>query len=69
MKTTEPKMKRFHKTSWGWDIRCFGGFLVCYNRDVFCIWWSTDATPPTKREGNGRWIIGSYGKWASSIFA
>lgn len=62
-------MKRFHKgLHGGWDLRCFGGWLVCYNRDVFCIWWSTDATPPTKREGNGFWIIGSYRKWAMSEF-
>lgn len=51
------------------DIRCLGGFLVIYRRDVFCVWWSTDATPPTKREGNGRWIIGTYGKWAQSKYS
>lgn len=62
-------MKRFQKTSCGWDIRCFGGWLTIYRRDVFVIWWSNDATPPTKREGNGFWIIGNYGKWAQSRFA
>jgi hypothetical protein len=51
------------------DFRCFGGFLVILNRDVFCVWWSTDATPPTKRERNGFWLIGSYKKWAQSKFS
>lgn len=63
-------MKRLHRNTYGgWDFRCFGGFFVCYKRDVFCLWWSKDATPPTKRERNGFWIIGSYGKWAQSKYA
>lgn len=70
-------MKRFTKTEWGFDIRCFGGFLVIYSRDVFCVWWSTDSTPPIKDmtcggkypNDRGFWIIGNYGKWARSDFA
>jgi len=66
-------MKRLHisKPVGGWivDLRCFGGFLVIYKRDVFCAWWSRDATPPTKREKNGYWIVGNYGTWAQSKYA
>lgn len=67
--TQEWKNWRITRTLSGWDIRCFGGWLVIYARDIFVVWWSTDATPPTKREENGRWLIGSYGRWAQSKFA
>lgn len=78
-------MKIFHRSiqngkTIGLDLRCFGGWLVFYTRDVFCVWWSKDATPPCgiklrayggkiHRERNGFWIIGSYRKWAHSKFA
>lgn len=61
---TMNKIKRFRKVLWGYEIRCFGGFLVINTRERLLVWWSTDATPPTKREGNGRWLVGNYGKWA-----
>ncbi len=69
-KTGWENVSRFHKSiHGGFDFRCFGGWLVCYNREVFCLWWSNDAAPPTKKDKNGLWIIGSYRKWASSKYA
>ena len=46
------------------DFRCFGGFLTVIYPPKLIVWWSKDATPPSKTNP-GVWLIGSWSKWAS----
>lgn len=45
------------------DFKCFGGWLTIVWKPSLVIWWSKDATPPSSTNP-GKWLIGSWAKWA-----